>query len=110
VLAAALEPGGLLGFTGRDGGPPAPYPLRELQSRQVGRHTYTVLTETLGSDGEACRTRYLYRITDGDTVLSEEQLTGCSYHPPLDVLRHELAAAGFAEAQGAGGLLAWRRA
>jgi len=110
VLAAALEPGGLLVFTGHDGGPPAPHPLRELQSRQVGRHTYTVLTETLGSDGEACRTRYLYRIADGATVLSEEQLTGCSYHPAQDVLRHELAAAGFTPAEGAGDLLAWRRA
>lgn len=44
------------------------------------------------------------------TVLSEEQLTGCSYHPAPDVLRHELAAAGFTPAQGAGDLLAWRRA
>jgi len=44
-----------------------------------------VLTETLGSDGEACRTRYLYRITDGGTILS------------------------FTPAQGAGDLLAWRR-
>ncbi|HEX5303637.1 MAG TPA: class I SAM-dependent methyltransferase [Streptosporangiaceae bacterium] len=108
VLAAALEPGGLLVFTGRDGGPPAPHPLREPQSRQVGRHTYTVLTETLGSDGEACRTRYLYRIAEGATVLSEEQLTGCSYYPAPDVLRHELAAAGFTQTGGAGDLLAWR--
>jgi hypothetical protein len=109
VLAAALEPGGLLVFTWRGDGPPAPHPLRELQSRQVGRHMYTVLTETLSSDGEACRTRYLYRITDGGTVLSEEQLTGCSYYPAHDVLRNELAAAGFTPAQGAGDLLAWRR-
>ncbi|MFD2356136.1 class I SAM-dependent methyltransferase [Nonomuraea ferruginea] len=35
VLAAHLEPGGLLIFTWRDGGPPAPSPLRELESRQV---------------------------------------------------------------------------
>jgi hypothetical protein len=110
VLAAALEPGGLLVFTGGGDGLPAPHPLRELQSRQVGRHTYTVLTETVGSDGEACRTRYLYRIAEGGTVLSEEQLTGCSYHSAQEVLRDELAAAGFSPAQGDGDLLAGRRA
>ena len=48
VLAASLETAGLLVFTWRDGGPPAPRPLRELQSRQVGRHTYTILLEILG--------------------------------------------------------------
>jgi hypothetical protein len=40
------------------------------------------------------RTRYLYRITEGDTVISEEQITGCSYHPAGNVLRQELIAAG----------------
>ena len=43
VLAAALETAGLLILSWRAGGPPAPHPLEELQSRQVGRHTYTVL-------------------------------------------------------------------
>ena len=42
VLASQLEPGGLLVFTWRDGGPPARRPLREQGSRQVGRHTYTI--------------------------------------------------------------------
>ena len=42
VLSAQLEPAGLLVFTWRDGGPPTPRPLQELDSRQVGRHTYTV--------------------------------------------------------------------
>ena len=55
VLAAALDPGGLLVFTWKDGGPPAPHPLRELGSRQVGRHAYTVLLEILDADGEAFR-------------------------------------------------------
>ena len=70
-------------------------------------HTYTVLTEILDPDGEACRTRYLYRITEGDTVISEEQITGCSNHPAGNVLRQELIAAGFTQAEGADGLLTW---
>lgn len=45
VLAASLETTGLLVFTWRDGGPPAPRPMKELGSRQVGRHTYTILSE-----------------------------------------------------------------
>jgi SAM-dependent methyltransferase len=36
VLAAQLEPGGLLVFTWRAGGPPAPHPLQEVASRRVG--------------------------------------------------------------------------
>lgn len=110
VLAASLEPAGLLVFTWRDGGPPAPRPLQELESRQVGRHTYAVLSEILDSDGEASRARYLYRITEGDKVISEEEITGYAYRPGWQVLRHELASAGFTRAEGAEGLLAWRLA
>jgi hypothetical protein len=50
--------------------PPAPHPLKELDSRRVGRHTYTALSEILDTDGEACRARYLHRITKGDKVIS----------------------------------------
>jgi predicted RNA methylase len=110
VLAASLETAGLLVWSWPDGGPPAPHPLRELQSRQVGRRTYAVLTEVADPDGQACRTGYLYRITEGDTVISEEQITGYSYHPAPNVLRQEPAAAGFTQAEGAEGLLAWRLA
>jgi SAM-dependent methyltransferase len=107
VLAAALEPGGLLVFTWRDGGPPAPHPLRELGSRQVGRHTYTMLSEFLESDGEAVHARYIHRITEGDTLISEEALDGYAYRPPAEVLARELTTAGFTPAGGAEGLLAW---
>ncbi len=110
VLAASLEPAGLLVFTRRDGGPPTPRPLQELESRQVGRHTYTALSEILDSDEEACRARYLYRITEGDKVISEEEITGYFYRPPWDVLQRELVTAGFTQAEGAEGLLAWRLA
>jgi hypothetical protein len=110
VLAASMEPHGLLIFTWRDGGPPAPHPLQELGSRRVGRHTYTVLWEILDSDGEACRARYLYRITEAGQVLSEEEIIGYAYRPPWDVLRRELETAGFIQAEGAEGLLAWRLA
>jgi Methyltransferase domain len=110
VLAESLETGGLLVFTWRDGGPPAPRPLQELGSRQVGRHTYTVLSEILDADGETCRARYLHRITEGDKIISEEELTGYAYRPPWNVLERELATAGFAQAEGAEGLLTWRLA
>jgi hypothetical protein len=76
----------------------------------VGRHTYTVLLEILDADEEAYRARYLQRITEGDKVISEEELTGCAYRPPWNVLERELAAAGFVQAEGAEGLLAWRLA
>ena len=111
VLAASLETAGLLIFTWRDGGPPAPRPLQELESRQVGRHTYTILLEILDADEEAYRTRHLHRITEGDKVISEEELTGCAYRPPWSMLERELVTAGFAQADGAAeGLLAWRLA
>lgn len=110
VLAASLETAGLLVFTWRDGGPPARRPLQELESRQVGRHTYTVLLEILDADEEAFRARYLHRITEGDKVISEEEITGYAYRPPWNVLQRELVTAGFAQAEGAEGLLAWRLA
>jgi len=110
VLAAQLAPAGLLVFTWRDGGPPAPRPLEELGSRQVGRHTYTVWWEVLESDQEACRARYLYRVTEGAKVLSEEEIIGYAYRPVWEVIQRELVSAGFTQAQGAERLLAWRLA
>lgn len=110
VLAAALEPSGLLVFTWRDGGPPAPRPLREISSRAVGRHTYTVLSEIADTDQESCRARYVYRITEGGRVVSEEEITGRAYRPLREVLWRELASAGFAHADEAEGLLSWRLA
>ena len=109
-MSTSLEPAGLLVFTWRDGGPPAPRPLQELESRQVGRHTYTILSEIIDSDGEACRARYVHRITEGDKVISEEEITGYAYRPPRDVLWRELETSGFTQAEGAEGLLAWRLA
>jgi SAM-dependent methyltransferase len=110
ILAAALDTAGLLVFTWRAAGPPAPRPLKELESRQVGRHTYRVLSEILDADGESCRARYLYRITEGDKIISEEEITGYAYRPPWNVLERELVTAGFTQAEGAEGLLAWRLA
>jgi len=110
VLAGLLETSGLLVFTWQAGGPPAPHPLRELGSRRVGRHTYTILSEILDTDEEACRARYLHRITEGDKVIGEEEITGYAYRPPWTVLERELATAGFVQAEGAEGLLAWRLA
>jgi len=76
----------------------------------VGRHTYTVVSEILDSDEEGCRVRYLYRITEGDKVISEEVLTGHSYQPTCNVLLRELRSAGFTQIDRAEGLLAWRLA
>ena len=110
VLAASLEPGGLLVFSWLDGGPPPARPLQELESHQVGRHMYTVRSEILDSDEDASSVRYVYRITEGEKVISEEVFTGRSYRPAWNVLRDELMAAGFTQAEGADGLLAWRLA
>jgi hypothetical protein len=110
VLSTQLEPAGLLVFTWRDGGPPTPRPLQELGSRQVGRHTYTVLSEILESDEEACIARYLYRVTEDDKVISEEEIIGRAYRPAWDVIQSELVSAGFTQTAGAEGLLAWRLA
>jgi SAM-dependent methyltransferase len=109
VLASQLESGGLLVFSWRDGGPPAPHPLRELGSRQVGRHTYAILSEILESDEEGAKARYLHRISKGGKVISEEELIGYAYRPKRDVLYPELADAGFTQADAPEGLLAWRR-
>jgi SAM-dependent methyltransferase len=108
VLAAALDNAGLLVFTWRDGGPPEPRPLQELGSRQVGRHTYTILSEIIEADEEACRARYVHRITEGGKVISEEEIVGHAYRPPWNVLERELVTAGFTQSEGAEGLLAWQ--
>jgi SAM-dependent methyltransferase len=110
VLAAQLEPGGLLVFTWREGGSPSPRPLQELDSRQVGRHTYTVLSEILESSGEACKARYLYRITEDGKVLSEEEIVGHAYRPVWETIEGELVSAGFVQADAPEGFLAWRLA
>ncbi|MFF4778905.1 class I SAM-dependent methyltransferase [Microtetraspora fusca] len=113
VLAAQLEPGGLLVFTWRAGGAPPVRPLKELDSRQVGRHTYTVSSEILeseGSDGEVCKARYLYQITQDGKVISEDEIVGHAYRPVWETLEGELVGAGFVQTEAPEGLLAWRLA
>ncbi|MEV4181403.1 class I SAM-dependent methyltransferase [Streptosporangium canum] len=110
VLAAQLEPGGLLVFTWRDGGAPSPRPLQSSGSRQVGRHTYTVLSEILESSEEACEARYLYRITEDDKVISEEEIVGVAYRPVWKTIEGELVGAGFVQVDAPDGFLAWRLA
>jgi SAM-dependent methyltransferase len=109
VLAAQLEPGGLLVFTWRDGGPPARRPLRELGSRQVGRHTYAMFSEILESGDEGAKARYLHRISQDGKVISEEELIGYAYRPTRDAIARELGGAGFTQTDAPEGLLAWRR-
>jgi SAM-dependent methyltransferase len=108
ALAESMENAGLLVFTWRDGGPPEPRPMAELQAQQVGRHRYSVSSEILDVEGEGCRARYLYRITEGDTVLDEEEIIGYAYRPAWDVLQRELVTAGFTQVDGVDGILAWR--
>jgi SAM-dependent methyltransferase len=110
VLAASLEAAGLLVFTWRDGVPAAPRPLQELVSRKVGRHTYSAWSEIIDSGEEAMHARYVHRITEGDQLISEEETVGYSYKPTWHTLQNELETAGFTQADGAEGLLAWRLA
>jgi SAM-dependent methyltransferase len=110
ALAASLEADGLLVFTWRDGALPAPRPLQELVSRKVGRHTYSAWSEILDSGEEVMHARYLHRITEGDKLISEEEIVGYGYKPTWNSLLRELEAAGFTRAEGAEGLLAWRLA
>lgn len=107
VLAAQMEPGGLLLVTW-SAGRPEPGPLRELASRPVGRHTYALSSQILESGDEAFRARYLYRVTQGSKVVSQEETTGWAYRPTWDVLERELTGAGFTQAEGAERVLAWR--
>jgi SAM-dependent methyltransferase len=110
VLAAQLAPGGLLLFTWRASALPPPCPLEELDSRRVGRHTYSVLREVLETGEEWFRARYLHRITEGGTVIDEEEMTGYGYRPTRDTIQRELTGAGFTPAEGTPRILAWRRA
>ncbi|GII02878.1 class I SAM-dependent methyltransferase [Planobispora takensis] len=109
VLAGQLEPGGLLVFTWRAGGAPEPRPLQEVESRQVGRHTYRVLVEITESGQEASKARYLYQIAEGDTIIAEEEIVGHAYRPPWETIEAELTGAGFVQqADAPDGMLAWR--
>ena len=76
----------------------------------MGRHTYTALSEILESDEEAFRARYLYRVTEGEKIISEEEIIGYGYRPAWDVIQRELIGAGFTQTEGAERLLAWRLA
>jgi hypothetical protein len=109
VLADQLEPGGRLIFTYREAALPAPRPLEEQVSRQVGRHTYTVLWEIMDSGEESMHARYIHRVSEGAKVISEEEITGYAYRPTCQTLQTELTGAGFTQAEGAERLLAWRR-
>jgi hypothetical protein len=61
-----------------------------------------------GRGRSACRARYLYRVTEGQKVISEEEITGYAYRPAWDVIQRELVSAGFTQTEGAERLLAWR--
>jgi SAM-dependent methyltransferase len=110
VLAAQLAPGGLLAFTWRAAALPPPCPLEELDSRRVGRHTYSVLREVLETSEESFLARYVHRVTDGGKVISEEEMTGYGYRPTRETINRELTGAGFTPAEGAERILAWRLA
>ena len=45
---------------------------------------------------------------EGDRLISEEEIVGYGYKPTRDTLQRELEAAGFTQAKGTEGLLAWQ--
>ncbi|MEU6725983.1 class I SAM-dependent methyltransferase [Nonomuraea wenchangensis] len=109
VLAELMEPGGLLVFTWHDGGAPATRPVEKLESRQVGRHTYSIWSGITQLDAETFEGRFIHRIEEGDTVISEEELVGEAYRPLWPTIESELTGAGFTREDAPDGLLAWRR-
>ncbi|MFI6741470.1 hypothetical protein ACIBI9_51870 [Nonomuraea sp. NPDC050451] len=67
------------------------------------------MSEILESNEEAFKGRYLYRITQDDKVISEEEIVGHAYRPTWETLQGELVGAGFTQTDAPEGLLAWRR-
>ena len=66
------------------------------------------MSEILESGEEAAKARYVHRISAGDKVISEEEQVGYAYRPSWNVIKGELASAGFTQADAPEGLLAWR--
>ncbi|MFI6326222.1 class I SAM-dependent methyltransferase [Nonomuraea sp. NPDC050556] len=105
LLGEKVEPGGLLVFNWRERPPLVERPLRLDLSSQVGRHTYEMWSEIL----DDTTARWVYRVTQGDRVISETSETGRGYRVSLEQLRKELNAAGFDQADAPEPLYAWRR-
>ncbi len=57
-----------------------------------------------------CSGAELYRVTEDEKVISQDEITDYAYHPVWDVIQRELVSAGFTQAEGAERLLAWRLA
>jgi hypothetical protein len=63
-------------------------------------HVYGPVGKSSTATATATRARYLHRITEGDMIISEEELTGYAYRPPWNVLERVLVTSGFAQAEG----------
>lgn len=104
-LARQLEPGGLLVFNWRERPPLKVRGLTLSGTHQVGRHSYEMWSEILeGGVG-----RWVYRITQGDRIISEHAETAQGHRTSLEELRGELDDAGFDQREAPEGMLAWRK-
>lgn len=109
TLARQLEPGGLLVFNWRERPPLQARDLRLDGTYQVGRHTYEMWSEILQASPEGGTARWVYRVTQGDLVISEHEEIAQAYRITLDGLREELTGAGFEQEEAPEGMLVWRK-
>lgn len=109
TLARQLEPGGLLVFTWRERPPLKVRELRLDGTHQVGRHTYEMWSEIIEATPEYGTARWVYRVTQGERIVSEHAETAKGYRVTLEQLRKELNDAGFDQDDAPEGMLAWRR-
>ncbi|MEU6712430.1 class I SAM-dependent methyltransferase [Nonomuraea sp. NPDC046802] len=108
LLSPQLRPGGMLVFNWRERATPEAGELREMASYQVGRHTYEVAGQVLDVAGEAVTSRFVYRIRQGEVLISEEEVVGENHWPPAERLASELESAGFTRDEAPDGIQVWR--
>ncbi|MEV4564242.1 class I SAM-dependent methyltransferase [Nonomuraea sp. NPDC049419] len=109
VLAGHLETDGRLVFNWRDRDLPRPEAEPGVMgSYTVGRHTYEVAGQVLDVTGDRVTSRFLYRVRQGDLLLSEDEVVSTAHRPAGAVLAAELKEAGFVRDDAPDGMQVWR--